>query len=83
MNVVVIITCLLLEEEIETQKVIMLDEYEEAGSSSPTDTTKGSSAHRKPVTLKVEKGSGNKKENTISPDEGGDFILRFTSCERP
>ena len=63
--------------------VVMLDEYEEAGSSSLTDIRKDSSAHRKPVLLKVEKGSGNKEENTISPDEGGDFILRFTSHDRP
>ena len=67
---------------METQKVIMLNEYEEGGSSSPTDMRKGSSDHGKPVSLKVEKGSGN-EENTISPDEGGDFNLRFTTRDRP
>ena len=61
----------------------MLNEYEEAGPSSPTDMRKDSSDHGKPASLKVEKGSGNNEENTISPDEGGDFNLRFTTHDRP
>lgn len=68
---------------METQKVIMLNEYEEAGSSSPTDMRKGSSDRGKPVSLQVEKGSGNEKENTISPEDGGNFNLRFTTRDRP
>ena len=67
---------------MESQEVIMLNEYEDAGLSSPTDMRKGSSGHRKPVSLKVEKGFVNEAENVISPDEGGDFILRFTSRDR-
>ena len=68
---------------MESQEVIMLYEYEDSGSSSPTDTKKGSSDHRKPVSFKVEKGSGNNEENTMLPDEGGDFHLRFTTHDRP
>ena len=67
---------------MESQEVIMLNEYKDAGPSSPTDMRKDSSDHRKPVILKVEKGFVNETENIISPDEGGDFILRFTSRDR-